>query len=345
MTEIGVRLAREGDRRSWNDFLGRLPEASPLALFEWRDILAASYGPLQRYWIAERSGEIVGVLPTYISKGGRRPTMYSLRQGMNAVDDQAARALLEAAANEARSLGCHAALITSGLKVHDVAYETERRLTMVLDVSVGERALWDGFRQKTRTTIRKGIKGGLTVEWSFGALAEFFTLYSCTMASKRVPTLNRRFFDELVRRLGSNTRIFVVRKDAEPVGAGVLMVLGDFATYVYQGTSARHLDLAPSSFMFWSVALRCVNEGVRLLDLGESRAGSPVHTFKTNFGGAPRELGYYDLLRDPGARYGTSDSSSRISILPGLRDRIVDTLPLFAKRWVAETARKRGRIV
>jgi hypothetical protein len=343
--DIRVRLATEIDRERWNEFVMSRPHGSPLALFEWRDVLAASYGPLLRFWIAERGAGVVGILPTYVSKSLRAPTLFSLRHGLVAVDDGVARALLDQAAAEARRLGCRGALITSGLAVHDVGYVTERRLTMVLDVSVGEQALWDRFRQKTRTTIRKGIKGGLTIEWSLGALAVFHAIYSETMASKNVPTLDKKFFDELIDRLKPSARVFVVRKDREPIGAGVLLVLGDFATYAYQGTSARHLNLAPSSFMFWSVAQRCIEEGVRLLDLGESREGSPVFAFKTNFGGTPRALGYYDLLRAPGAEAESRENATTVPWLHRTRERIFGALPLFAKRWIADFARGRGRIV
>jgi hypothetical protein len=344
-SNVVSRPAVEKDRGNWNAFLASQPEASPLALFEWRDVLAATYGPRQRYWIAESEGRVVGILPTYVTKSGRRPSLYSLRQGLCAVDDVAAQSLLGAAAEEARRLGCQAALVTSGMKVHNVGYATERRLTMILDVSAGEKSLWDGFRQKTRTAIRKGIKGGLVAHWSLDQVAEFHALYANTMASKNVPTLDRHFFDALIRGLAPNLRIFVVRKDREPVGAGALMILGDFATYAYQGTSPHHLGLAPSSFMFWSVAQRCVEEGVRLLDLGESRAGSPVFTFKANFGGVPRELGYYDLLRKPEAETRSADGSTSSESKFRLRERLLQVLPLFAKRWAADLARSRGRIV
>lgn len=344
---IFIRLARDVDRRRWNDFLRARHLASPLALFEWRDVLAATYGPTMRFWLAERQGEIVGVLPTYMSKGRRRPMLYSMRHGLVAVDDRVATALLQTAKREAELLGCRGAQLTSGLTVHETPFRLERKKTVVLDLSEGEPGLWKSLRRKTRPIVKKGDKFGLVADWASLDVDAFFEIYADDMADKGVPILDRHFFRTVLELLAPHTRLLTVRKDDAVVSGGVVFVLGKFATYVYQGTRPDTREFAPSTFMFWEVAKRCIAEGVTTLDLGESRDASPVFKFKINFGGSPQDLAYYDVnsrTADP-ANAVEAPSPPDSPRAPAWRDRVLSRLPLAAKRELAQIARARGRIV
>jgi len=269
-----------------------------------------------------------------------------MRQGLVAADDRIASALLAAAKQEAENLGCRGTVLTSGLIFHKTPYRCERKKTVTIDLSEGEAGLWKSLRRKTRPIVRKGEKYGLVADWDSGDIDAFYDIYANDIAGKGVPILDRHFFRVVVEKLAPHVRVLIVRHGDQILSGGIVFMTGKFATFVYQGTAPGTRDFAPSTFMFWEIAKRCIAEGVATLDLGESREGSSVFQFKINFGGTPRDLAYYDL--NSAFEAVNADLVSPPDQAPqqrSLRERLVMMMPLVVKRQLAEIARARGRIV
>src|SRR3954466_1626904 len=58
-----VRAVENQDEHAWNEFVQRHPQATFFHLFQWREVIRRAFGHATHYLLAERNGEICGVLP------------------------------------------------------------------------------------------------------------------------------------------------------------------------------------------------------------------------------------------------------------------------------------------
>ena len=61
--QVTVRPFREADRTAWNAFVSSHPDGTFFHLAGWQDVLHRAFGHRTHYLLAERAGEIRGVLP------------------------------------------------------------------------------------------------------------------------------------------------------------------------------------------------------------------------------------------------------------------------------------------
>ena len=61
--EVRVREATPADAAAWNAFVYARPDGTFFHRIEWRDVLQRAFGHRPHYLVAERGGELVGVLP------------------------------------------------------------------------------------------------------------------------------------------------------------------------------------------------------------------------------------------------------------------------------------------
>ena len=107
---LTVRPFGQSDRAGWASFVQACADATFFHRIEWRDIIENVFGHRTHYLLAERGGEIAGVLPLAQVKsllfGHSLVSLPFAVYGGAAVTDENARALLHAAAADlARELG------------------------------------------------------------------------------------------------------------------------------------------------------------------------------------------------------------------------------------------------
>ena len=107
---IVTRPFQEADRAAWNAFVNAHPEGTFFHLAEWQDVLRAAFGHRTQYLLAEREGEICGMLPLAEVKSllfghSLVSTPFCVYGGIVASDVQAFQALERSACELARNLG------------------------------------------------------------------------------------------------------------------------------------------------------------------------------------------------------------------------------------------------
>src|ERR1044071_6867024 len=63
MTQLRVRDYERDDAARWEAFVAACPAATFFHRIGWREVIERSFGHRARYLLAERAGEIAGVLP------------------------------------------------------------------------------------------------------------------------------------------------------------------------------------------------------------------------------------------------------------------------------------------
>jgi FemAB-related protein (PEP-CTERM system-associated) len=300
---IDVRPLRDGDGARWEAFVDVCPDATFFHRIGWRSIIEDEFRHRTHYLIAERGGELVGVLPLAQVKsrlfGNALTSMpFGVYGGPAALDAQASAALIDAAAELARSLGVeHLELRNRAVKRPDWPrqdlYVTFRK-AIEPDVEANMLAI----PRKQRAMVRKGIKNGLVSEID-PSVDRFFALYADNVHRHGTPPFSRRYFARLRETFGDACEVLaVVDAQRKPVSAVLSFYFRDEVLPYYAGDSVDARDLAANDFKYWELMRRACERGLHVFDYGRSKVGTGSFHFKKNWGFEPAPLCYeYLLLR------------------------------------------------
>jgi serine/alanine adding enzyme len=346
--DIRIREATDADASAWNDFLDGQASSSPLARFEWREILRRSYGTRTHFFLAEAAGEVVAVLPTYVARSLRgRERLYSLRFGLVAGDTGGCgTALLDHVVAFAKAQGMADYLITSGWSAVPDRVPDDTRKTLAIDLA-DEAVMWGHLRDKTRNMVRKAEKNGIEIAEGSQYVDALYDQYAANMLRIGVPFHSRKFFRHTLELFGGHTSVMAALYQGRPVATMLLHFGNGIACYPYQNALYEFRNMAPIQALNWAAMKMCAERGYRFLDMGESGEGSPVYKSKTNFGGRPHDVFYFGS-GIAAAKY-ASTSSGAPGRGPGVLARLENALnrnaPEPVRRLSLQWRLRRGRIV
>src|ERR1051326_491481 len=303
MTQLRVRDYERDDAARWEAFVAACPAATFFHRIGWPAVVKGRCGPLSRYLLAERAGEIAGVLPLAEVKsllfGHALVSLpFCAVAGVAAFDAEAAQAL-------------HRAARTLGARIG--AQHLELRNPAPREPTWPRQDLYASFRKalapeveanmlaiprKQRAMVRKGIKNALASELDPG-VERFFELYADNVHRHGTPPLPKRYFEALRATFGEDAEVLTV---VSPEGKAVSSVLSfyfkDEVLPYYAGDRTEARDLAANDFKYWELMRRACEKGVRIFDFGRSKQGTGPFDFKRNWGFEPAPLAYeYCLYR------------------------------------------------
>ncbi len=303
---ISVRDFRVDDAARWDAFVDRSPGATFFHRVGWRAILEGVFRHRTHYLVAERHGEIAGILPLAETKsvlfGHALVSLPFAVYGGALADDAAVEcALVDAAAERARVLRvAHLELRNVEPRRSDWPRQ-DLYVTFRRDISAGVEANMLAIPRKQRAMVRKGIKNGLASEID-GTVDRFFALYADNQHRHGTPPLGRAYFERLRQSFGDACEILtVVDAQRTPVSSVLSFYFKDTVMPYYAGDTTAARDLAANDFKYWELMRRACERGLRVFDYGRSKRGTGSFDFKKNWGFEPTPLAYeYLLLRAGG---------------------------------------------
>ncbi|HTT13508.1 MAG TPA: FemAB family XrtA/PEP-CTERM system-associated protein [Burkholderiaceae bacterium] len=300
---LTVREYRSEDRQRWEAFVRQCPEATFFHRIGWKDILEQIFRHRCHYLVAERAGQIVGVLPLAEVKsllfGHALVSLpFAAYGGVAAIEDEATMTLHEAAVWTARGLGAsHLELRDRRQKEpawpqHDLYFTFRKEL--LPDIEANMLAI----PRKQRAMVRKGIQRGLASEVD-ADVNRFFALYADNVHRHGTPALPKRYFEALAGTFGSDCEVLtVVTAQGKPVSSVLSFYFRDEVLAYYGGDLIDARDLAANDFKYWELMRRACARGCRTFDYGRSKRDTGPYDFKKNWGFAPEPLAYeYKLLK------------------------------------------------
>jgi serine/alanine adding enzyme len=340
-----VRTAGDSDAAAWNSFIDAAPESSPLARYEWSQIIRDSYGLTTPYFIAERNGRIVGTLGTYETKGplGER-SLYSIRCGLIVEEATAARALLDHVASLKDGENWSRVLVTSGWQRLPDQEPDLVRATVQLKIDPDPARNWSSLRDKTRNMVRRAEKDGVKVVSGLDQVDILIGHYYANMLRLGVAIHSRRFFDRVLRYLATNSDILVAWHRDKPIASMMLHYGQGVACYPFQNAVMAYRVHAPVQLLTWAAMKACALRNIRVLDMGESAPQSSVFRSKVNFGGEPRDIFYYEAAQR--SAQPAANPVNQVRRLASVAEGwLVACSPLPVRRWFAVRAATRGRLM
>lgn len=299
-----VSPAKEADRRDWDAYLDSKPRIAPFAAYGWAEVLRQCYS-VEPMLLAARGphGGISGVLLAYMrNRGAGRGILYSPPFGLVSDDAAAARALLDAARDFAAAKGVTRTVISSGEQSISTPYHSWTKTTLIKALPGREEEAWDGLRKKSRYTIRRASASGIEIRQGFEHLRGFYDAYQSRMSEKCLALHSFSFFERMTAMLGDRAALYVAMAGGRVLGGMIFLLGRDVAAYEYNAALTDAMPLGVNHLLMWEAIRDFIRRGIRHLDLGESSPGGGVHEFKTlQFGGEPRDVFYYDVIRRAGA--------------------------------------------
>jgi serine/alanine adding enzyme len=300
-TPLTVTVAAASDAAEWDAFVASQPDATGYHSWGWRGVFERAFGHRPIYIVARRGSAIRGVLPLVQINSrlfGRSLTSLPFLNygGVLADDQQAAEALVTAAAEIARAARCPHVELRHQLRRFPHLADKQHKVSMLLSLKgVG----WDSLDKKVRNQIRKAQKSELTVaSGGLELLPHFYAVFARNMRDLGTPVYGRAFFVEILRSFPGQAQLHVVYVGGRPVAAGL--------TYHHRRTleipwasSVREFNhLCPNHLLYWTVIERAIALQCEVFDFGRSTPGEGTYKFKEQWGALPLSLHWEYVLLD-----------------------------------------------
>lgn len=310
MAEAGARVASDirvvpyssADRQRWDAFVERCPEATFFHRAGWYRVVAEGLGHRCRHLLAERDGEILGVLP--LAEVRSRLFGYSLVSspccvygGVAATCDDARALLIDEAVRLAETLHVDALELRHREPVRPDWPTKSLYVTFRKFISESEQENLKAIPRKQRAMVRKGIDAGLRSRLLEDPDA-LFRIYAESVRNLGTPVFPLRYFRVLFEEFFRETEIAVVSRGRTDLAAVMSFYFRDEVIPYYGGSRPPARAVKGNDFMYWDLMCRAAARGVRVFDYGRSKVGSGSYDFKKNWGFVPVPLHYeYRLVR------------------------------------------------
>jgi FemAB-related protein (PEP-CTERM system-associated) len=293
-----------GDVARWDAFVERCPEATFFHRAGWKTVLEQGLGHRAPFLLAERDGEVAGVLPlghirSLLFGNSLVSTPFCVYGGAAAESDEARRALEGEAVRLAEAKGVGALELRHRQKRHpDWPAKRELYATFRKAIDPDPEANYNHIRRKQRAEIRKGIAAGLYGEIDDG-VDRFYPVFAESVRNLGTPVFPKRYFRTLKAVFGADCEILTILQGGRAVSAVMSFYFRDEVLPYHGGGIAEARSLRANDFMYHELMRRAAVSGVSVFDFGRSKVGTGAYDFKRHWGFEPEPLNYeYHLVRD-----------------------------------------------
>jgi FemAB-related protein (PEP-CTERM system-associated) len=298
----GLRVRRylPSDQARWDAFVTNCAQATFFHRAGWSRVITEGLGQRCLYLLAERNGEIEGVLPlaevrSRLFGHALISTPACVYGGVAAVSEEAGQALTLEAMSLAKRLSVDVLemrnrdAVCSGWPTRNL-YVTFRR-----SISDSDSENFKSIPRKQRAMVRKAIDAGLVARVT-DDLERFYRIYSESVRNLGTPVYSRKFFATLIDAFHGDTELSVVSASGRDIAAVLSFYFRDEVLPYYGGSRLAARPVKGNDFMYWDRMRRAAARGVRVFDYGRSKVGTGPYHFKKNWGFVPRTLHYEYFL-------------------------------------------------
>ena len=303
--KTSVAVMAEQDRSRWDAFVEAHPQGTFFHLSAWRGLIEDVFRHKTWFLLAERAGDIAGVLPLAEVKSrlfGHALTSLPFCVYGGAIGDAEAVSELEAEAERiAMQLGVQHLEYRNVEPRHADWPRQDLYVTFRKSIDPDVEANMLAIPRKQRAMVRKGIKNNLTSHIDED-VERFFALYADNVLRHGTPALPKRFFAALKDTFGERCEVLTVTgEDGKALSSVLSFYFRDEVLPYYAGDDLAARDFAANDFKYWELMRRACERGCKVFDYGRSKIGTGPYSFKKNWGFEPQPLSYeYRLYKRDG---------------------------------------------
>lgn len=342
--ELQVHALDHRRRIDWQTFVNDHPDGTLFHGLAWKRAVERTFGHRSRYFIAYRSGDVVGVLPAFEVRSvvaGRLlvSVPYGTYGGILANDPAICGALFEELKSVGIQIGARSIELRS-IKSSVPELETQcTHVTFRKPLPTVAEDVWDVFPRKARAAARRASQRyQLTTEFTDENLPEVWRLYARSMRRLASPNYPFRFFEALVGATPDEHVVQLVRWRGRPV-AGLLTLLDRKTVMPYFAGLDERLEIYGLNHYLYMQSMRWgIENGYRIYDFGRTRLDNiGSFNFKRFCGFEPSSLEYQTFVMPGRVAPNLSPGSPKWAAAR----RVWKTLPLSITRplgsWLAKS--------
>ena len=291
------------DCARWDAYVNAHPDATFFHRAGWKRVIEDAFGHRTHFLLAERDGEIVGVLPLAEIKsrlfGHSLGSLPFCAYGGILADHDAAyarstrrRRRWPKSSGSARSNTATRPRSTPHWPTKDLYVTFKKAIEPEIEANM------NAIPRKQRAMVRKGIKAGLAGEIDADT-TRFFQAYSASVHRLGTPVFSRKFFRLLKDEFGDDCEVLTITLDGKVIASVMSFYFRDEVLPYYGGGVDAARAVAGNDFMYWDLMRRACERGLKVFDFGRSKRGTGSFDFKKNWGFEPTPLYYeYFLVTD-----------------------------------------------
>jgi len=189
-------------------------------------------------------------------------------------------------------------------KFHEVGYEYEDHLNILIDLTNSHEQLWNDVHSKRRNEIRKAKKEGLTFR-VFGEdeVQDAYSILKEVYDRARLPLFPISFFTMgfVTSTYEVGMRGFGAYYGDQMIGCMITLCYKDTIYDFFAGSISKYYSKNPNDLIPWEVFIWGKDHGYKVFDFGG--AGKPdqpygVRDYKLKFGGGLVNYGRYTRIRN-----------------------------------------------
>jgi len=282
--------------KDWDLYVESRREVTFYHLFSWKRINEISFGHTCYYLAALIDSRIVGILPLVCINsrmfGKILCSMPFVNFGGICANSPEAEILLLDKAQDIVKKERFDYLELRNLKKLDGNLQTsEHKVSMVLNLNPDSGVIWDGFKTKQRTEIRRAYKNNLRVVSGRGELLDvFYSTLAVSWHNLGTPIYRKSYFKSILDAFPENTRIFIVMLEDLPIGAALNGYFKGTAEGMWLGLLPKYRKLLPNSILYWEMIKHACENNIETFHLGRSSVNSGGEFFKKKWRAEPVQL-------------------------------------------------------
>jgi FemAB-related protein (PEP-CTERM system-associated) len=299
-----ISLINDSQNKIWDEFILSSDSAGPYMLYAWGQAAEKAYGHKAFNIMSFGSdGKADGALPLVLIKppflkGSLVSLPFCDYGGIISTDDETAEGLAGFAAGLASSMGAGLEIRSKSeipaLKEKYGMGVISHKVRMKLELPQSSQLLWEGFKSKLRSQIKKPRKEGLDFRLGGNELLDdFYNVFRVNMHDLGSPVHSKKWISSVLEFMGKKARTGVVYKDAEAIGGGIILACSDTITIPWASTLAEFNNLSPNMMLYWGFLEYASDNGFRYFDFGRSTPGEGTYKFKEQWGAEPQPLYWY----------------------------------------------------
>lgn len=299
-----TELAGDVPAERWDTFVAACPETTFFHRAGWKTVIERSFGQRCHFLMAERAGEIRGILPLAHVKSrlfGTRlvSTGWCVGGGAAVTEDAALPALDAAAESLMRKTGAAYIEIRDPARPHGTWPKKEGLYaTFERPIEEDEDACLKQIPRKQRAVVRKALQSE-TLTWQRdGDVDTCWSLFALGMRNLGTPVFGRNYFRTLKQVFGDDCDVLTVFNKGTPVSSVLNFYFRDRVMPFYTGAAPAARGTGAADLMYWRLMRDARARGYTIFDFGRSKVGTGPFSFKKNWGFEPRPVIHEFRLAD-----------------------------------------------
>lgn len=311
----------DGAPSEWDAVVERSPGWTHFHRFGWRDVIRRTHGHETPYLAAvDADGALHGVLPLVLLRslvfGRYLVSMPYLNYGGPLGSPAAIEVLTQEAVRMADAAGAKLLELRSRVALPVALPVSHRKITVVLDLpGGGPDALFQSFKAKLRSQVRKPQKEGVTVRFGPDQVEPFFSVLAHHMRDLGTPVQPRRLFEEIRAAFPDSAWFGCAWLNGVPVAGGAGFVWDGEFEMTWASSLVAYNRVAPNMLLYWAFMERAAQEGLRRFNFGRCTPGGGTHRFKQQWGAQDEPLWWYQHRHgDKTATPSPDDAGFRLAV-------------------------------